>query len=218
MHQLAEDVWQLPLTPRQGVNAYVLGDVVVDAGAKFHGEKVLRAVAGRGIRAHAATHAHPDHVGGSKHVAESLGVPFWIGADDAAAVEDGRSVAAQSRVTALVARTGRFPPLAVDRRLQEGDDVGAGFAVVDVPGHSAGHVAFWRERDRVLVAGDVFFNMSLLTTQPGLRHPPGFLTVDPELNRASQRKLAALRPELVVFGHGPPLRDPEALKRFTGAP
>ena len=39
----------------------------------------------------------------------------------------------------------------VDRKLNEGDEV-AGFKVIDVPGHSAGHVAFWRESDGVLVA------------------------------------------------------------------
>ena len=218
MIQLAEDVWQIPLMPRHAINAYLLGDVLVDAGTKGHGKKVVKAVAGRGVTAHAATHAHPDHVGGSRQVLQSLGVPFWIGAADAPAAEDGRSVTAQSRIAPIVGRTGGFPAVTVDRRLQEGDELTGGFVVLDVPGHSAGHVAFWRERDRVLVAGDVFFNMHLLTLQPGLRHPPAFLTVDPELNRASQRKLADLGPELVLFGHGPPLRDAGALARFAGSP
>jgi glyoxylase-like metal-dependent hydrolase (beta-lactamase superfamily II) len=35
--------------------------------------------------------------------------------------------------------------------------------------------------------------------------------VDPALNRASARKLRALDPAVVAFGHGPPLRD---LARF----
>ena len=217
MNQIAEGVWQIPLMPRHGINAYLLGDVLVDAGAKPHGKKVVSAVAGRGVTAHAATHAHPDHVGGSRRVLEALGVPFWIGAADAPAAEDGRSVTAQSRIAPLVGRTGGFPAVTVDRQLQEGDELTDGFVVLDAPGHSAGHVAFWRERDRVLVAGDVFFNMHPLTTRPGLRHPPEFVTVDPELNRASQRKLAGLRPELVVFGHGPPLRDADALARFAGS-
>ena len=40
----------------------------------------------------------------------------------------------------------------MDRILREGDEV-AGFEVLDTPGHSAGHVSYWRESDRVLVLG-----------------------------------------------------------------
>ena len=54
--------------------------------------------------------------------------------------------------------------------------------------------------------------MNLLTMIPGLREPPGFFTPDPAENRRSARKLAALEPALVCFGHGPPVRD---TKKFT---
>ena len=89
--------------------------------------------------------------------------------------------------------------------------------MLDTPGHSDGHVAFWRESDRTLVLGDVFFNMHLVTTVPGLHEPPRIFTRDPQRNRDSARRLAALEPELALFGHGPPLRDPAALKAFTEA-
>jgi glyoxylase-like metal-dependent hydrolase (beta-lactamase superfamily II) len=110
-----------------------------------------------------------------------------------------------------VARFGGFEAVSVARSLREGDDLGHGFTVLETPGHSDGHVAFWRERDRTLVLGDVFFNMNPLTTVPGLREPPRILTRDPPRNRESARRLAALEPELALFGHGPPLRDPAAL-------
>jgi glyoxylase-like metal-dependent hydrolase (beta-lactamase superfamily II) len=99
--------------------------------------------------------------------------------------------------------------------MREGDEV-AGFNVLDVPGHSPGHVAYWRERDRVLIAGDVLNNMDLRTGIPGLHEPPVAFTNDPARNRESARKLAALGPALVCFGHGPPLRDPSKLSRFAG--
>ena len=101
----------------------------------------------------------------------------------------------------------------VARALHEGDDLGHGFVVLETPGHSDGHVAFWRESDRTLVAGDVLFNMNVLTTVPGLHEPPRILTRDPRRNRESARRLAALEPELVLFGHGPPLRDPARCRR-----
>src|SRR5215207_4517134 len=102
----------------------------------------------------------------------------------------------------------------VDKPLREGDEV-AGFQVLDVPGHSAGHVAFWRESDRVLILGDVLSNMDQYTGIPGLHEPKSTLTPDPVRNRESARRLAALEPELVCFGHGAPLRDPSKLKEFV---
>ena len=87
--------------------------------------------------------------------------------------------------------------------------------MLETPGHSDGHVAFWRESDRTLVLGDVFFNMHVVTTARGLREPPRIFTRDPRRNRESARRLAALEPELALFGHGPPLRDPAALKAFV---
>ena len=43
----------------------------------------------------------------------------------------------------------------------------------------------------------------------------GRVTVDPAINRASMRRLAELQPALTLFGHGPPLRDPQALARVA---
>jgi hydroxyacylglutathione hydrolase len=102
----------------------------------------------------------------------------------------------------------------VDRAIKAGDEV-AGFQVLEVPGHSAGHVAFWRESDRVLILGDVLANMDQYTGIPGLHEPKPALTPDPVRNRESARTLAALEPALVCFGHGGPLRDPGKLKEFV---
>jgi hydroxyacylglutathione hydrolase len=217
MHQVAEDVWQHSVMPRNGINVYVVGDVLVDAATKQHAGAIVKTIAGRGISAHAITHAHVDHIGGSKRVLEALGVPFWCPAGDAADAESGRQTIAESWAKPLLAVSAKVDAVPVARRLQEGDELSAGFVVLDTPGHSAGHVSYWRERDRVLICGDVFFNLHLLTLRYGVRHPPDPFTNDPALNRASQRKLAALRPELVCFGHGPVLRDPDALARFVEA-
>ena len=68
---------------------------------------------------------------------------------------------------------------------------------------------------RTLIAGDVFFNLNPLTGRPGLRPPPDAINDDTARNHGSMRRLAALRPEIVVFGHGPPLRDPGKLRDFV---
>lgn len=96
------------------------------------------------------------------------------------------------------------------RTLREGDAVGD-FCVVETPGHAPGHLALWCERDGVLIAGDVLVDMHMLTTARGLHEPPAIFTADQRVNRLSIQKLAALRPQVICFGHGPVLRDPEPL-------
>jgi hydroxyacylglutathione hydrolase len=217
MHRVAEDVFRIALAPRCGLNAYLLGDVLVDAGAKQSARRLIRALRGHVVGAHALTHAHADHAGGSKRVVDAFDVPVWVGERDVGDVESGRPVAADTWAQPAVRRIARYEPVPVARALREGDELGHGFVVLEAPGHSAGHVAFWREADRTLVAGDVWLNMSVLTTAPGLHEPPRIFTPDPARNRDSARRLAALEPELVLFGHGPPLRDPVALMAFTVA-
>lgn len=217
MNRLAEDVFQIPLAPRDTINAYLIGDVVVDAGIRVSGRRIVKAVAGHSVSAHALTHAHGDHAGGSRYVCETLGVPLWAGAGDADAAAAGKPVMGRGPAGWLMSRVGTWPGVKVDRPLEEGDDAGSGFVVLDVPGHSAGHVAYWRESDRTLVCGDVYFNVHPLTGVPGLHEPPAGFTPDPTRNRESARRLAQLEPELVLFGHGPPLRDPAKLKEFAGS-
>jgi glyoxylase-like metal-dependent hydrolase (beta-lactamase superfamily II) len=215
--ELAPGLWKLRGFPPNGINVYLMADVLVDAATRRAGRRILRQLEGREVSAHALTHAHPDHQGASHEVCTKLRIPFWVGERDAEAAEDPRIIEerqADVRINKLANRFWTGPGHPVDRRLHEGEDV-AGFTVLDVPGHSEGHVAFWRESDRVLVLGDVLNNMDVVTGMPGLREPKWFFTPDPERNRESIRKVAALEPELVCFGHGAPLRDPAALSEFA---
>jgi hydroxyacylglutathione hydrolase len=221
MREIAPDVFHLPLTPRNGVNAYLIGDVLVDTGLRTSAKKIRADLAGREIRAIALTHAHGDHGGSARKLSAELGVPVWVGSADRAAAESGK-VEAKSPydkpgLSVLAGLMGNFPAVEVGRDLDEGDDLAAGFSVIDTPGHSRGHVSFWRESDRVLICGDVFFNMHLLTTAPGLRQPPGPFTLNPAQNRASERRVAALEPKVAGFGHGPVIEDDTAgkLARFV---
>ncbi len=216
MLEVAPEVWQIPLVPRHGVNAYLLGGVLVDAGTAGMGKKLPARLAGRHIAAHAITHAHPDHVGGSSAVCSELGLELWAPAGDAPDVQAGRPTVPQGTwATALLERAPRWQAPPVGRELREGDEL-EGFEVVATPGHSPGHVSLWRSSDRVLVVGDVFLNRTLITARYGLREPPRALTVDPARNRESMRKLAELDPALALFGHGPPLRQAgERMRAFV---
>ena len=74
-----------------------------------------------------------------------------------------------------------------------------------MPGHSAGHVAFWRESDRVLIAGDVLNTADPLLGIPGLREPKRYFTPDPALNRRSAKRLGELEPRLRPRRPRPPV-------------
>jgi len=203
VQQLADGVWQLDGSPRDAVNVYVVGDVLIDAGTAFDRRRILRQLEGRSIAAHALTHAHPDHYGSSHAVCERLGIPLWCGVADAEAVEAGKTIGPRGiRLPAAKAHP-------VARQLREGDEI-AGFTVLDTPGHSPGHISYWRESDRVLLCGDVLWGFNPFRLGGPIQEPPRLLTPDVALNRASARRIAALEPALVCFGHGPVLRDDPA--------
>lgn len=83
------------------------------------------------------------------------------------------------------------------------------------PGHTFGHVSFFREADKVLLAGDAFTTVKqesgwAVYTQKQIVHgPPAYFTPDWDAARDSVRKLAALRPEIAATGHGIAMRGEE---------
>lgn len=220
MKELASGVWHLnTIAIPNSVNAFLVEDVLVDAGTRRSTRKILRQLDGHRVDAHALTHAHPDHQGASHELCERLGVPFWVGAADVDAAENPQLIAERQPSHPMAQLSHRLftgPGHPVDRALRDGDEV-AGFRVIETPGHSAGHLAFWRESDRVLIAGDVVNTANPLTGIPGLRLPYDFWTPDPQQNRDSAKRLGELEPALVLAGHGPPLRDGRKFTEFCAA-
>jgi hydroxyacylglutathione hydrolase len=219
VREIAPEVFHIPVLPRDGLNVYLVGDVLVDTGYPISPGPIKKALGSRVPEAIALTHAHPDHQGSARKLADEYGVPVWVGAVDREAAESGRIVTNPAlRTPGLGLLTGalaRMPRATIERELHEGDELAAGFVVLDTPGHSPGHVSFWRESDRTLLCGDVFFNMNLLTTAPGLRQPPWALTTDPALNRRSERRVGQLEPATAGFGHGPVIEG-DAAERIAG--
>jgi len=219
LRQLADDVYLLRGWPPNAINVYLVGDVLIDAATRQGEKRIMRQISERTVTAHALTHAHPDHQGASHAICERLGIPLWCGQDDIPAMETPGGIKnsqAPGWLNRLQDRYWTGPPHPVARALQEGDEV-AGFTVLETPGHSRGHVAYWRQSDRVLILGDVLNNVNVKTGVPGLHEPPAVFTPDPPRNRESARRLAALEPALVCFGHGAPLRDPRKLTDFVAA-
>jgi glyoxylase-like metal-dependent hydrolase (beta-lactamase superfamily II) len=217
LKQLAPDLWQLRGFPPNAINVYLAADVLIDTATRLAGRRILREIEDRPLSLVALTHVHPDHQGAVAQVCEARRVPLTCHADDVDAMEGRRPVQEKNPDNPIVRLERRFwegPPRKVDRVLREGDEV-AGFRIIHAPGHARGEVIFFRESDRVAIAGDVINTMNVFTGIPGVREPPRMYTLDPEENRRSIRKLLDLRPSLVCVGHGAPLRDLAKLERLV---
>jgi hydroxyacylglutathione hydrolase len=219
MKQLADDLFVLEGFPPYAINAYIAGTVLIDAATRFDARRIVKRARSRGVTAHALSHAHPDHQGASHAVCQALTIPLWCGEPDARAMETtGEIMATMPRhwLSGTVGRLWTGPPHPVSRRLREGDEVGT-FKVIETPGHTAGHISFWREEDRTLITGDVLCNLNIWNGRVMLREPEAIFTLDPNENRRSARRFLALAPSLVCFGHGPPLRDTQKFLRYIEA-
>jgi glyoxylase-like metal-dependent hydrolase (beta-lactamase superfamily II) len=219
MLELAPDLHLVPGRPRDAFNVHLVGSVIVDAATRHGAGRILRAVRGHAVTAHAVTHGHSDHQGSSAALVAALAVPFWAPAGEAAVLRagDNTSLSHDNFVTRWQRRHWAGPAVDATRELQEGDELDAGFVALETPGHSPGHLSYWRASDRTLVGGDVLFGRHPITGRPGLHEPPERFTLDVARNRESIRRVAALRPRLMVFGHGPAWRDADALERFAAA-
>jgi glyoxylase-like metal-dependent hydrolase (beta-lactamase superfamily II) len=212
MREVARGLWLLESWPPHAVNVYLMGDVLVDGATRWHRSRLLRQLGGRRPRLVALTHCHPDHQGVVKFFCDRYRIPLACHAADAPAAEGRAPMVPHNWIVCLGVRTIAGPPCPVGRVLADGDEV-AGFRAVHTPGHTPGHLIFFRESDGVAVAGDLLANINFLTGKAELREPPWFFSADQAENRRSVQVLAALRPSVACFGHGPPLRDPDALQR-----
>ena len=188
---------------------------LVDAGFPRKASIVLDAIrqlgrSPRDLRHLVFTHGHPDHIGSAAAIVRATGATTYMHATDAPLAETGGPFRPMTPAPGLLPRTAyrfvwhqheRTEPVRIDRHIAEGDTlpIAGGVQVVATPGHCAGQVAFLWQGERLLIAGDV--GMHIL----GLGDPVGF--EDLEAGRRSQRKVAGLRFDAAVFGHGGPIRS-----------
>lgn len=193
--------------------------VLFDCGLPGDGPAVLTYLAKIGLgpqdlRMIVLTHADPGHAGSAPWLRRNSAariVASPIEATVAAAPATGGNVRALWR---LALRMGGRPPepFAVDATIGPEDQV-AGFAVIPTPGHTPGHLSFFRAEDGVLIAGDAIrvAGRDLLA--------PAFWASQSEVRaRISIARLADLPVRLLIPGHGNPYREPGAELRRAGGP
>ena len=220
MHQVTEGVWQLSALVPHLINRWLVetpvGAVLIDTGTRWGVGGLLRQLRHRKLAMVALTHVHPDHQGAAHEVCTRRGVPLACHAADADVMEGKRPLKPKSPFTRLAHLVWTGPPHPVTVRWQGGERMGD-WEVIHTPGHSMGHVVYFRRSDGVAIAGDVVRNASLRGGMGRLSETPWAFSEDPLLNRASMRRLWELQPSLLCLGHGPPSRDLEGLRRLVNS-
>lgn len=217
MREVTDGVWLMPAYVPWLINTYLVrtdaGDVLIDAGTRWVTGKLLRALRNRNLVKVALTHAHPDHQGAAHEICTRLNVPLACHEADVDVMEGRRPMGPRTPLVRIFKRLWAGPPHPVAERWQGGETIGE-WRVVHAPGHTPGHVLFHRERDGVVIVGDVVRNAALRTGMGRFSETPHMFSTDPMRNRRSMRLLVGLRPSLMVFGHGPPSRDLAAVERL----
>lgn len=210
LHQIAPEVFQISLMPRNSINCYIIEGTLVDSGIRSSYTAVKKTIQKIPVYQHVLTHAHADHQGCSDQICNEFSIPLLCHPNEIFRTETGMVTKDYPRPQHWIAKLQQKywagQGHKVERTIVENDMIG-NFRVIETPGHSAGHISLFRERDGVLITGDAALNMNLLTTVTGLRLPPNMFTSDQQLNIKSLQKLAQLNPAVICFGHGQVLRN-----------
>lgn len=194
MEKLGDDVYHLPEIV--GGPTILRGEhvCVIDTGVPESESAILGAIESLGRTADnvtdiVITHADGDHVGSLSALVALTGATVWAGGAEADVIEGlAPSRGGDVKVSG-----------AVDRRFVPGErlPMHGGLETIATHGHTRGHVSLFLPAARILIAGDA------LNNREGLTGSAPQHTADPEQARAAVRALAAIRPETIVFGHGP---------------
>ena len=190
------------------------------------------------------THNHPDHAGSALELARLWDCPVYVHPDELpyVAIEDLPTIEKYAnpldrwiilpilrmmprrRVEAMLSRASIkdvvrvFDPGAAIPSLPD-------WECIPTPGHTPGHVAFFRTSDRVLIAGDAVVTVDLNSFWGfllwGLRRykqrvsgPPWYSTWKWQMAKESVTGLAGLEPCVLATGHGVPMSGEEIAREL----
>ena len=164
-------------------NVWIVGNdaecVIIDS--PHDASAIINQVGGRKVKAILLTHAHNDHIGAAREVADAAGAPIYLNPED------------------LVLWEQVYPDAGTDQELHDGDVfevAGASLKAIHTPGHSPGSTCFHLESEGTVFTGDTLFNGGPGATGRSYSDYPTILT-------SIRERLLTLPGDTVVrTGHG----------------
>jgi glyoxylase-like metal-dependent hydrolase (beta-lactamase superfamily II) len=218
------------------VNYYMIKDdtsgnwALVDAGLKWSATKIRKTaqeIFGQNSKPVAIilTHGHFDHVGALATLIQEWEVPVYAHEMEFPYL-NGKSSYPPADPTVgggmMTTMSFMYPtgPINITDHLKrlsyDGNIPGMPeWKYIATPGHSPGHISLFREKDKVLIAGDAFVTtkaesaISALSFIKTLSGPPKYFTCNWASAKQSLLKLEALTPEVAATGHGHVMRGEE---------
>jgi glyoxylase-like metal-dependent hydrolase (beta-lactamase superfamily II) len=202
-----------------GVNAnsylVVEGDgslTLIDTGMSTGGKKILDYVKTNlskqpsDVKTIVLTHSHLDHVRGALSIKKATGAKVSIHEQDADYLSGKKKLPPPKGGVGFVFRIfsafARPPVVEPDVRLRENDRAGASLTVLHTPGHTPGSISLYDQKRKLIFVGDA------ITNRGGkLQGPPRQFTADLQQANSSIEKISALDFEVLLSGHGDPLKS-----------
>jgi glyoxylase-like metal-dependent hydrolase (beta-lactamase superfamily II) len=194
------------------------------------------------------THDHPDHAGSAVDLARMWSCPVYVHPDElpvsaSADISTIRKYANPIDRWIILPLFRMMPQRRVESMLSRGSLKGVvqafepGVAIpslpdwecIPTPGHTPGHVAFFRSSDRILITGDALLTVDLNSLQGSLlwalrinkqriSGPPWYSTWNRRAAKESVAFLSGLEPSVIASGHGMPMAGggtARALRSFS---
>lgn len=171
------------------------------------------------------THGHFDHVGGAVHLIEKWNVPVFAHPLEFPYLTGEKSypepdITVEGGLLAKISAYYPNDPINIKPVLKElPKDMSVpelpGWKWAHVPGHAPGQIALFRDSDRTLISADAFITVKqdsfyqVLVQKEEVSGPPVYFTIDWKTAKESVQKLEALKPQLVVPGHGSVIQGKE---------
>lgn len=186
---------------------------LVDAGMQADGKRILEFITSAmsrrpsDVKTIAVTHCHVDHTRGLAAVKSATGGRVAVHEADADFVSGKERYPSPRGAMGILFKAMspfKSAPVEPDVRLKDGDSIG-GLEVIHTPGHTPGSISLYYRQNKVLFIGDTARFRS-----GKLEGPPSRFTQRMDQAKSSLERLSSLDFEVMLSGHGDPLKSADA--------